>query len=77
MDRYDLGEFAGLGLIITFAGLIWLPAVLLAGGIALLVETNLRSRGRAPVRGARPLARVGKAVRAARVAWSVGDDAAA
>jgi hypothetical protein len=74
VDRYDAGEFVGLAGLTVFAGIVWLPAALLVGSLLLLVEVNLRSRQRAPVRGARP-ERFGKAVRAFRLAWR--DDAAA
>lgn len=67
MDRYDVGEFAGLAGLVVFAGILWLPAALLVASLALLVETNLRSRGKAPVRGARPT--VGRRLRAAAAAW--------
>lgn len=70
MDRYDVGEFVGLAGIVAFCGLVWLlPGALLAGSVALLVEVQLRSRDRAPVRfsGA---GRLGKVVKAARAAWA-------
>ena len=76
MDRYDVGEFAGLAGLVWFAFLVWPPSAVLVGALALLVESNLRSRGRAPVRGARPAARLSAVVRAARAAWKP-DDAAA
>jgi hypothetical protein len=69
MDRYDLGEFAGLAGLIVFAGIVWLPAALLVGSLCLLVEVNLRGRGRPTVRGWRPLTRTKAVARAARAAW--------
>lgn len=69
MDRYDVGELAGLAGLTVFAGLLWPQAALLVGSLLLLVEVQLRSRGRAPVR-ARGTSRVGRVVRAVRAAWT-------
>ncbi len=76
MDRYDLGEFLGLTGLTVFAGLVWPPAALLVGSLLLLVEVNLRSRSRAPVRDAKPFSRTRKALTAAKSAWSRDDVAA-
>lgn len=69
MDRYDVGEFAGLAGLVGFCALVWAPLALLVGSVALLLEVNLRSRGRAPVRNAGP-SRVARVLRAARSAWA-------
>jgi hypothetical protein len=76
VDRYDLGEFLGLIGLVIFAGIVWLPAALLVGSLFLLVEVNLRGRGRPTVRGFRPGRKVVAVWRAARTAWAE-DDAAA
>jgi hypothetical protein len=79
VDRYDVGEFAGLAGLVVFAGLIWLPAALLVASMALLVEVNLRSRNRAPVRASVRPSRLAAAARALRSAWveALDEDAAA
>jgi len=76
VDRYDIGEFLGLAGLVVFAGLVWPPAALAAGSLVLLVEVNLRGRGRPTVRGWRPAAKAAAVWRAARTAWAE-DDAAA
>lgn len=76
MDRYDAGEFAGLAGLALFALLVWPPAAVLVGSLALLVEVNLRSRNRAPVRGRRGPSRLRVAVRAARSAWGESEQVA-
>lgn len=76
MDRYDVGEFAGLAGLVLFAGILWAPAALLVGSLALLVEAQMRSRGRAPVR-ARGRGRLASVVRAARAAWADDGERAA
>lgn len=74
MDRYDVGEFAGLLGVVGYAFWIWHgPGALLAGSLALLVEVNLRSRGRAPVRGTGQRSRLVQAVSAGRKAWRAAD----
>ena len=77
MDRYDVGEFAGLAGLVVFAGWVWLPAALLVASLLLLVETNLRSAGKAPVRSTGKPGRLKVAARAARRAWATPEDAAA
>lgn len=77
MDRYDVGEFAGLAGLVVFAGWVWLPAALLVASLALLVEVNLRSRNRALARSTGEPSRVGSAYRAARRAWRHPEVAAA
>lgn len=72
MDRYDLGEFAGLAGLVGFAAIIWPPAALLVASLALLVEVNMRSRGEAPVR-ARGTGRLGRTIKAVRAAWADDD----
>jgi hypothetical protein len=77
VDRYDIGEFAGLAGLAVFAALVWLPAFVLVASLGLLVEVNLRSRNRAPVRARRGPSRLRVAVNAARSAWSEAEVPAA
>jgi hypothetical protein len=42
----DLMEWAGLALLVVFAGLIWLPAAVGTAAVILVVVANLRSVAR-------------------------------
>jgi hypothetical protein len=71
LDRYDAGEFAGIAGLAAFCWFVWPPLVLLVASLALLVEVNLRSAGRAPVRSTGPsvAGRLRSVGRAAVRAW--------
>jgi hypothetical protein len=69
VDRYDVGEFVGLLLLVMFGAVTWWPSAILLASVALLVEVNLRSRGGAPVRESGQPSRAAAAARAARAAW--------
>ena len=43
MDRWDLLEFAGIALLVVFAAVVWWPAAFAVAGVALIVESQLRS----------------------------------
>jgi hypothetical protein len=75
-DRYDFGEVAGLAGVVAFCWLTfgWHAAVL-AASLMLLVEVQMRSRGRTPVRGTPARRRLSAAVKAAREAWAESDAA--
>ena len=75
-DRYDFGEVAGLAGVVAFCWLSfgWHWAVL-AASLVLLLEVQLRSRGRSPVRSTGSRSRLASVARAVRAAWAESDAA--
>jgi hypothetical protein len=75
-DRYDFGEVVGLAGVVAFCWVTfgWHWAVL-AASLVLLVEVQLRSRGRSPVRATPARRRLVAVARAARTAWAESDAA--
>lgn len=77
-DRYDFGEVAGLAGVVVFCwvsfGWHW---AILAASLVLLLEVQLRSRGRSPVRATPARRRLASVVKAARSAWADSGGSAA
>lgn len=75
-DRYDLGEVLGLSGVVVFCWVTfgWNWAAL-AASLVLLVEVQLRSRGRSPVRASPGRRRLAAVAKAARAAWVESDAA--